>query len=238
MRLDLCRLRGARFVCNAREWGGGRNLSATKTERLVLPQTLYFVRHAQAAHDPEDPDPALSELGFRQAVQTAARLAREPFDYCYVSSMRRARQTADKILEGRQDVKRVITDDIQEVSRFHFCPVSAETLAHFRTMMETESDTLARFSNRIRHEHKPGERILLVCHGNVIRTLIPMLCNRKPAESVMFEMHNASVSIVDIFPSGVGVVRLVNSVEHLAPEAVTVGATHEPSAIEPGLPGL
>jgi broad specificity phosphatase PhoE len=219
-------------------------MSATRTERLNRPVTLYFVRHAQALHDPDTPDSPLSELGFAQAGKTAARLAREPFDCCYVSSLRRARQTADKILAVHDGVRRVITDDIQEVSRFHFCPIPPTAIERFRTVLEAEHDVLQRFVNRLRHAHKPGESALLVCHGNTIRTLIPMLCNRTPSESVPMEIYNASISILDLFPSGSGLLRLANSVEHLAPDQVTETAAlraqkagrDQPASAEAGIP--
>ena len=196
-------------------------MSAAKTERLSRPLTLFFVRHAQAIHDPDELDSSLSPLGHRQARSTANRLATEHFDYAYVSSLRRARQTAEEILAPHVGIKRVITDDIQEVSRFHFSPAPAASLEHFRSLMEAERDTLQRFANRVRHEHRPGQRLLLVCHGNVIRTLIPLLSNRNPADSVLLEIYNASISILDILPSGTGVVRLANSVEHLAADEIT-----------------
>jgi len=199
-------------------------MSATKTERMNRPVTFYFVRHAQALHEPDTPDSPLSGLGLVQARKTAMRLALEPFDYCYISSLRRARQTADEILAVHSGVRRVITDDIQEVSRFHFCPDSSAPPDRFRAVLEAERDTMQRFVNRLRHAHKPGESALLVCHGNTIRTLIPLLCNRVPSESVLLEVFNASISILDLLASGTGVLRLANSVEHLAPDEITESA--------------
>jgi broad specificity phosphatase PhoE len=215
-------------------------MSATKTERLGKPLSIHFVRHAQALYDPETPDSALSPLGVSQARKTAERLARETFDYVYVSSLRRARQTADAILSRHGETKRVITDDIQEVSKFHFYPAPAASLEHFQPTLESERDTLQRFANRIRHDHESGQHVLLICHGNVIRTLIPILSNRNPADSVLMEVYNASITILDLMPSGIGVIRLANSVEHLSPDEITETAAFgsAPSAAAPGQPGF
>lgn len=193
-----------------------------------MPLVLYFVRHGQAFHDPDTPDPPLSNLGVVQAKKTAKRLAETHFDYAYVSSLRRARQTADEILAPHPNVKRVITDDIQEVSRFHFQHDTSAIPDRMLPGLEAERDVLQRFVNRIRREHRPGSQILLICHGNVIRVLIPMFCNRIPSESVLLEVFNCSVSIIDLFPSGTGILRLANSVEHLAKEEITDVATPWP----------
>ena len=69
---------------------------------------LLLVRHAQ----PEwtrghisQVDPALTELGHRQALLVAERLAGMAFDDVLVSTARRAQQTADPLREGLADTE-------------------------------------------------------------------------------------------------------------------------------------
>ncbi|MDN5682958.1 histidine phosphatase family protein [Corynebacterium glyciniphilum] len=63
--------------------------------------TVTFVRHGQSAGnasgllDGTVPGPALTELGHEQADAAAERLADEPFDGIYASSLYRTQQTAE-----------------------------------------------------------------------------------------------------------------------------------------------
>lgn len=197
-------------------------MAIPKTKRLHHPLTVVLVRHGQA--DPglmHDPDPGLTPLGAVQARRLGKRLARDHFDYAYVSSLRRARDTAKPILRHHDSTHCDITDDLQEVSRFHFSPLPARDGEHIQSALEEERDGIMRFVNRLRHRHRPGQRILVVCHGNIIRVLIALLGNRNPREAVLLEVYNASISILDVFSSGQAVLRLANCVTHLLPEHVT-----------------
>ena len=80
---------------------------------------------------------------------------------------------------------------------------------------------LERFVARVRRTHVPGEKILAVCHGNVIRSVVPLLAGRRPEHSVMMEISNTAVTILDVWPSGEAVLKLANCVSHLMPRLVT-----------------
>src|SRR6516164_3478036 len=69
---------------------------------------LFLIRHGASADSVEGEsfelvegqgDPPLSEVGHRQAEQLALRLAREPFDGLYVSTLRRTSETAAPSVE-------------------------------------------------------------------------------------------------------------------------------------------
>jgi broad specificity phosphatase PhoE len=69
---------------------------------LCLVRQLCLVRHGQPDWEPGGravDDPALSELGRRQAEQLAKALAGERFDAIYCSPVRRAVQTAAPLVE-------------------------------------------------------------------------------------------------------------------------------------------
>jgi broad specificity phosphatase PhoE len=72
---------------------------------------LVLVRHGQPAWARDlsaQVDPELTELGHRQAVMTAERLAAMRFDRLFVSTARRAQQTATPI---RAQLPRVVAED-------------------------------------------------------------------------------------------------------------------------------
>jgi phosphohistidine phosphatase SixA len=64
---------------------------ATTEAQTAAAPTVYVMRHLQKA---EGPDPALSAEGRSNAERLAVRLAREKVSAIYVSTTRRARETA------------------------------------------------------------------------------------------------------------------------------------------------
>ncbi|MFO7871652.1 MAG: phosphoglycerate mutase family protein [Kiritimatiellia bacterium] len=187
------------------------------------PLTVVFVRHAQAVpQDAGEPvDPPLTELGRIQARRVAERLTEDFFDHVYVSDLRRARETAEGILESHPDTPRTVTPDLREVSACHFIPrmraPEGEALRRYRRQRRT----LKKFVSDLRKKHGGGEKVLVVAHGNIIRTLVPMFAGRSPRRSVLMNISNAAVTIQQLWLSGEAIVTLANCVKHLAPSQVT-----------------
>jgi broad specificity phosphatase PhoE len=71
------------------------------------------------------------------------------------------------------------------------------------------------------HRHAAGQQLLMVCHGNTIRTLMPLFGGLHPEESILIQLNHASITILDVMIYGEAVLRLANSVDHLAPDEVT-----------------
>ncbi len=74
---------------------------------------LYFVRHGETDWNTQRrlqgrADIELNEFGKRLAVKTGKGLAEIPFDVCFTSPLKRARETAELILAGKDTV---ILDD-------------------------------------------------------------------------------------------------------------------------------
>ena len=196
-----------------------------KTKAGERPLTIYFVRHAQAMEVLEGvqgpDDPPLSQLGQRQAVRLARRLQMEKFDHAYTSPLTRARQTAEAVLEFHKGLNVTMSKDIVEIGRDHFVEVPQGFSPSHPQVLVREQDALVRFANRIRHTHEPGQRLLVVAHGNLIRSLMPMLGGRNPLESLLLEISNASLCILDVWASGSAILRLGNCVKHLLPGEIT-----------------
>jgi broad specificity phosphatase PhoE len=180
-----------------------------------------FVRHGQAGKQGEGRErgASLSALGKRQATRVGKRLQNQQFDHIYSSDMRRANQTFDAIRRHHEETPCTVTAELREITHYHFSSIRPEGDA--ARIVADERIGLDRFVSRLRHQHKSGENILIVCHGNLMRTMIPLLADRDPKQGVLIDFANASVTVVEMWPSGDAVIRLANCVAHLLARQVT-----------------
>jgi broad specificity phosphatase PhoE len=189
------------------------------------PLRLYFIRHAQAdgqgTTDTRRKDPHLTELGKVQAEHVALRLGGTKFTRIYSSTARRAKETTREIVAFQTGTPLHYMKELEEVSSDHFLTDPSSMSQKDKERVGGELDRIERFANILRHDHEFGETIAIVIHGNLIRTLLSMLSGKKPHESVLIEINNAGVSILDMWPSGVAVVQLANGLRHLKPEDIT-----------------
>lgn len=188
-----------------------------------VPLTIVFVRHAQSRQDDGAMElgPALTGLGEKQADRLAQRLSEENFNQIYSSDLSRAWQTTQYILSCRSNSPWTVTSDLREVSHHHFAPEHMPLTMSVRKTMHEERLALDRFVSLVRRMHVPGEKILVVCHGNVIRSIVPIFANRRPEKCVMMDVNNTGVIILEVWSSGEAVLRLANCVKHLMPKQVT-----------------
>lgn len=209
------------------ETGMASELTGTDWGGIVVeheePLVIFLVRHGQVERRAGDGPlgPGLSRLGQRQAARVAKRLSCERFDYIYTSDLVRARQTADEIAKYHKGTPVAVTSAIREVTSFHFALGGKPEGDFVREALAVERDTLIRFTNQLRHKHAPGQVVLVVAHGNLIRTILPILGGRDPAESIIMEISNSSVSVVQVWSTGDAVLCLGNCVKHLLPSQVT-----------------
>lgn len=155
--------------------------------------TLYIVRHGQseANIDPNHPtdDPMLTEAGRMEIRQVAEELRLIEFTAAYSSHLKRAKETASIII-GDRDIAHFINEELreQEYGTLYNKPqLETEWKAleekwkelgpdehwDYRAYegMETHREALDRFvraMNIIAHKH-PGETVLVVAHGAVMR---------------------------------------------------------------------
>ncbi|OVE74348.1 hypothetical protein BVX94_00630 [bacterium B17] len=198
-------------------------MSAKKNSKKPL--ILYLVRHGEAeerSDSTDERDPPLTDLGRKQAQKIAQRLADEKFDHIYYSPLQRACQTAKYALEKHERTPATETSEVKELSSFHFLSSAYQLTDEESRFVEYECDVMQRFVNRIRHEHNYGEKILVVSHGNFIRTIMPVLGGRNPSESLLMEINNASLSVLEVWASGISILRFGNSLRHLEEDEVTI----------------
>jgi probable phosphoglycerate mutase len=160
-------------------------------------------------------------MGRMQAERLADRLTKEKFDHIYTSDLSRAYYTAQEIIKRHKATPYTVTADLREVTYYHFVSDVPALKPALRKNIRAEREALDRFALHLRRAHNPGENILVVCHGNFIRSIIPILGGRDPQESVLIEFNNTSVSILDVWQNDQAVLKLANCVRHLLPGQVT-----------------
>ena len=192
--------------------------------KVDRPLRVVFVRHGQPDEETRLPDrlgPPLTKLGIKQAKRAAKRLAGEMFQHIYSSDLERALQTAEEIKKYHDDVDYTVSHDIREVSNHHFLPGPDALDPDTRASVYAEKDSLTRFTNKLRHTHESGDNILVVCHGNLIRTLMPMFGGRDPRESILIDVSHSAVSVIEVYSTGEAILKLANCTRHLLPSQVT-----------------
>jgi broad specificity phosphatase PhoE len=187
------------------------------------PITVYFVRHGQAVKGEGDDKrgPPLSDLGRRQAERLARRMSGVELNHIYASSMKRAHDTARLVHVYHQELPLTVLDDLREVSHYHFLSDLIPDDQAIKEYVRKERDAVVRFVNHVRHHHRQGDKILVACHGNIIRTLMPLMGGKEPAQSVLLEINNTAVCILDTWGNGEAVLLLSNCTKHLLPKQVT-----------------
>ncbi len=204
-----------------RLWCQPESLNCPDTSATRAPLTLVFVRHAQAeGRELGESGPPLTHLGRAQARLLARRMAHSRFTHAYVSDLARARQTCDAVTE-RKMIPTTVTRDLREVAGQHAEAWLSPTAAPVTADIEGEERAMHRFASHLMNAHRAGETILIVAHGNVMRSLIAMLADGKPTSSLMLEFNNTAVTVVDIWPSNRVILRLANCVRHLQPRQMT-----------------
>jgi 2,3-bisphosphoglycerate-dependent phosphoglycerate mutase len=211
--------------------------------RFTLPEgatDLLLVRHGESAParlDAPAPrvdghsDPELAPEGRAQAEQVADRLAHEPIDAIYVTSLRRTHETAAP-LAARLGVQPQVEPDLREIYlgewegiafRKHVAerhPVAIQMFAEQRWDVIPGAESNAAFADRVGRALKriiaahPGQRVVVVVHGGVIGQALAIVTGA-PTFSFL-GADNASISQIVAMPEP-WVLRRYNDTAHLDP---------------------
>ncbi len=206
-------------------------LTRTKPHALTLSPyrsphglMLALVRHGEKGGPELDglAGPSLTPLGKRQAKRLAARLADEPFDHIYSSDMARAYQTCKALREHHRGTPYTMLEDLREVGGFHHRGTPVARSREQRQRRDRDIAAVNRFIRRLRREHlKPGKAVLVVCHGNFIRLLLPTLAGLPPRRVLPVNTLNASLTIANLNPDGRVSLQLANCTRHLPTRMVS-----------------
>jgi broad specificity phosphatase PhoE len=144
---------------------------------------VVLVRHGEsetAAAGVVGGDAGLTALGREQAREAGRALAERPFDVCFTSPARRARETAALVLEGR-DVPQTVLPALADID---FGSFAGGSLQEYRSWIaahgpaeappggESRVDTLRRFCRAYRSLLERTEaHLLVVAHGLTLSAL-------------------------------------------------------------------
>jgi probable phosphoglycerate mutase len=194
------------------------------TQPVQRPLAIYLVRHGEAAiprHEPPPMGPPLTIRGRIQAMCLHLRLTRYSFKAVYSSDLTRAIQTA-RIATPLPLRKQIhTTPDLREVSANHAGIHLSHGVEARTEDITLERNAIYRFFNMIHHEYGAGDRLLIFAHGNLIRTLIPLLTGSDPHTFPLLDIRNTSLTTVEMWPSGARIMRMANCVRHLPPGMAT-----------------
>jgi broad specificity phosphatase PhoE len=143
---------------------------------------LLLVRHGETDWNRDGryqghADPPLNEAGRAQAHELARRLAHVEFDALYTSDLRRAAETAEIIVAGRNlplttdpGLREIDVGSWSGLTRAEIEERFPGTSEHDGESREAHLERMLRTVTRIADAH-PGERVLIVSHGGSLRTL-------------------------------------------------------------------
>ena len=173
-----------------------------------MKKTVYFIRHGQtdsnAAQRYQDATTELSEKGKRQAEFVAKRCAELGAQCLFVSTMKRAQQTADAIARATLLVP-VVTENLRELSRpsilrgklmnDHDIAVVKDYFEKYFTVPNAHhSDEENFYDLRERAAQALGEiiareesTIIVVTHGTFLKMLFAVMMDGDRVEEAVFE---------------------------------------------------
>ena len=199
---------------------------------------LLLVRHGASADSLEGEtfelvegqgDPPLSEAGRHQAEQVGLRLAQEPFDALYVSTLQRTVQTAAPLV-ARSGMTPVVEADLREVFLGEWeggllrlkaaddDPLFERVMAEQRWDVIPGAESRRVFGGRLRRAVErivgghPGGRVVVFSHGAAIGEILAQATGSTPFAFV--GPDNASISKLVVTPDR-WIIRGYNDTAHL-----------------------
>jgi broad specificity phosphatase PhoE len=191
---------------------------------------LILVRHAQPTHmhNPHGPaDPGLSELGQWQAQRLCEWLALEPIDHIVTSPKRRAIETVGAVIEATGG-EHVIVEGLDEIDRLSNTYFPTERLAteggeYWDAILRRDWEAIGWDPPEVFHgrvvsawesllEQRPGDRVLVACHGGVVRRIVSHLLGLTTHPRI--EVDYASITRVELDLKGVASLVSLNETGH------------------------
>lgn len=188
---------------------------------------LIIIRHGRPErvenNNGESADPNLTEVGHEQAQRLAEWLSEEPIDAIYVSSMRRARQTAAP-LEAVTGLTAIVDDRIREYDdgESHYLPldeVKRDPEAYRAFIKEHTERDLAGFQAQVLPafdeivDNHPGQSVAVVCHGGVINAVAASVLGI--GSGMFFNPNYTSINRIMASRSGERSIGSLNDIGHL-----------------------
>jgi len=192
----------------------------TATRHIIL------IRHGQYHMEAKEEEKMLTELGRRQAEATGRRLKELelPFTKMCVSTVVRARETADLIAESLASVPRESPDDILKEGP----PIRPEPdVLEWRPDSYWNADgarieaAFRKYFRRADATQKEDSYEVIVCHANVIRYFVCRAIQVNPQAWLRMSLRNGSLTWVTISPKGGVHIKSLGDAGHLPAELLT-----------------
>ena len=192
---------------------------------------IILVRHALPVRielETGIADPELSAEGHEQSKKLAAYLASEQIDAVYVSPLRRARETAQPLIE-KLGIQYEICEGVAEFDRHSKEYVPAEELRatndpRWQKMMKGEWDETADspevFRDRVIAsineliERHPGQKVAVVCHGGVVNQYLAHVLGIETQMGFFYPQYT-SIHRVAASRTGAKSIVSINEASHL-----------------------
>jgi probable phosphoglycerate mutase len=192
---------------------------------------IILVRHALPVRielETGIADPELSAEGHDQSRKMASYLASEKIDAVYASPLRRARETAQPLIE-RLGIQYEICEGVAEFDRNsnEYVPIEelrATNDPRWQKMMKGEwdetSDSPEVFRDRVISsineliERHPGEKVAVVCHGGVINQYLAYVLGISTQMGFFYPQYT-SIHRVAASRSGAKSIVSINEASHL-----------------------
>jgi len=185
------------------------------TKHSEVRKILFFVRHGQ--YEPNGFGGKLTTLGRKQALRLAKRLNEWPITTIRSSDTSRAVETAQIISEHMGGIRVRKSPVLREMFPTA-CPglvIPLKYRAQGKDNLETILKRYFRLPRSTRHE-------VIVCHGNLIRSLVCRIMNVRL--TLWWEMGtaNAGITRFTLFSDGNIGLSSYNDVGHLPTHMITV----------------
>jgi phosphoserine phosphatase len=216
---------------------------------------VILVRHGQSSFNTQgryqgsSNESVLTELGQETARQTGAFLSGLTIDALYISSLRRARSTADEVIarmnpsidpanihidwqlrevdlpawQGlhHQEVQKCFPEDYHCWKQHpdRFVMVDPQTNQTSYPVLDLYARSKQFWQDTL--PHHGGEIILIVSHAGTIRSLISTAFNLSPADYHSLRQSNCGISVLNFSQGNEPQLEVLNYTEHLTAQLQT-----------------
>lgn len=194
---------------------------------------LILVRHGQSQWNLENrftgwKNPDLTELGREEARRAGQSLKNEQIDVFFTSALQRAQHTLDLILE-EMDIQNVVITrnqalnerdygDLSGLNKAETAEKHGEEQVHIwrrsydiappggESLKDTRERVLPYYLEHIEPELRAGKNVIVVAHGNSLRSLVMYIENLSPEEILKREIATGD-PIVYEFDENLGLIK-------------------------------
>ncbi|MBL7141777.1 histidine phosphatase family protein [Patescibacteria group bacterium] len=191
--------------------------------------SIYLIRHCHtdylAKTKLNDVDMPLSNIGREQRTYLNKKLLSLSIDKIYASELTRAQQTAE-VFAKKINKKIIIDKRLNEInwSRWYkikyFNMSEKNRIKKFKYYQRTD-ERLDKMQVNTRHLirdiylQNKGKKVVLFCHGNLIRVIITSVISADIIGFLSMEIYQSSVSKILIDKDGYVKINYINNICHL-----------------------